>query len=313
MNAKINLGLIYPVNPTVLVYVLLALCLGCFSTSTDSIPAPPPLPPPPDETVELVCSFFQLALFPGCEYLEQYGERKACADDKARGYIYQHATYPAEAVAAGAEGAAVVSFIVKKDGSMGELTLLRDPGYGMGAAALAVFETMKVDNIRWEPGRASRGAAEPARMQMNYPVMFRYNRMGTPSSLWGVYPPRPDTTYRIVDQPPILSMCDSLVDRQAKKQCSDLQLLSFIMDELRIPPEIAQNCFAGTIIVEFVVNKYGWVQDAAVLRSPHKGLVPEVMKVMKQFAEQRIHWEPGRLNGKPVAVTYTIPIKIHWK
>lgn len=42
-----------------------------------------------------------------------------------------------------------VSFVVEKDGSMGDIKLLRDPGYGMGAEAV---RALKAISTKWVPG-----------------------------------------------------------------------------------------------------------------------------------------------------------------
>ncbi len=43
----------------------------------------------------------------------------------------------------------MVSFVIEKDGSMSNIHVLRDPGYGMGQEALRVLESLKT---KWAPG-----------------------------------------------------------------------------------------------------------------------------------------------------------------
>lgn len=43
----------------------------------------------------------------------------------------------------------LVSFIVEKDGSMSNIKVLRNPGYGMDKEAIRVLQSLKV---KWEPG-----------------------------------------------------------------------------------------------------------------------------------------------------------------
>jgi protein TonB len=43
----------------------------------------------------------------------------------------------------------MVSFVIEKDGSMTDIRVLRDPGYGMGPEALRVLESLKT---KWKPG-----------------------------------------------------------------------------------------------------------------------------------------------------------------
>lgn len=43
----------------------------------------------------------------------------------------------------------IVSFVIEKDGSMTDIKVMRDPGYGLGKEAIRVLKSLKV---KWEPG-----------------------------------------------------------------------------------------------------------------------------------------------------------------
>ena len=114
----------------------------------------------------------QMPLFPGaaCGDLEQYADRKPCADQAMLEYIYHHIRYPKEAHRKGTQGTAVVSFIVEPHGVMSNVKVVRDPGDGLGQAALKVARRMKAENTRWEPGLHK---GKPVAVQFNLPVRFR--------------------------------------------------------------------------------------------------------------------------------------------
>ena len=57
-----------------------------------------------------------------------------------------------------------VSFVVEKDGSMTDIQVKRDPGYGLGKEAIRVLKSLK---IKWEPGMI---AGEPVRTAYNLPI-----------------------------------------------------------------------------------------------------------------------------------------------
>ncbi|MEM8583325.1 MAG: TonB family protein, partial [Bacteroidota bacterium] len=111
----------------------------------------------------------QMPLFPGGEGAT-YQERKPNAERKMLEYIYGNIKYPKAAVDADAEGMAVVSFVVEKDGTLSEVAIRRDPGHGMGAEAMRVVEAMNDDNLVWEPGMQ---AGELVRVQFNLPIRFK--------------------------------------------------------------------------------------------------------------------------------------------
>ena len=113
-----------------------------------------------------------MPLFPGpdCGEIDTYTERKECSDRAMLNYIYGIIEYPASASKEGKEGMAVVSFVVEPHGVMTDVKLVRDPGHGLGEAALATIEQMKNDNTRWEPGLQK---GQPVRVLFNVPIRFK--------------------------------------------------------------------------------------------------------------------------------------------
>ncbi|MUV03550.1 energy transducer TonB [Flavobacterium rakeshii] len=57
-----------------------------------------------------------------------------------------------------------VSFIVEKDGSMSNIKVIRDPGYGMGNEAIRVLKSIKT---KWNPGIKN---GKPVRTAYNLPI-----------------------------------------------------------------------------------------------------------------------------------------------
>ncbi|OYQ39546.1 hypothetical protein CHU92_04705 [Flavobacterium cyanobacteriorum] len=58
----------------------------------------------------------------------------------------------------------IVSFIVEKDGSMSEITIVKDPGFGLGRETLRLFNTIPE---KWEPGYLDN---KPVRVKYNVPI-----------------------------------------------------------------------------------------------------------------------------------------------
>lgn len=71
-------------------------------------------------------------------------------------------------------------------------------------------------------------------------------------------------------------------------------------------PQIAQdNGIQGRVTLQFVVERDGKVSNVKVLRGTDKELdAAAVKQIMSSPA-----WKPGKNRGKPVRVTYTIPIE----
>jgi outer membrane biosynthesis protein TonB len=60
-----------------------------------------------------------------------------------------------------------VSFVIEKDGSMTDIRVLRDPGYGMGKEAIRVLKSLKT---KWQPGLIG---GQPVRTAYNLPITVR--------------------------------------------------------------------------------------------------------------------------------------------
>ena len=53
-----------------------------------------------------------------------------------------------------------------------------------------------------------------------------------------------------------------------------------------------------------MVSKTGAIENVKVLRGRHPALDKEALRVVKSMPK----WQPGRNNGQPVKVTYTLPV-----
>lgn len=80
-------------------------------------------------------------------------------------FINAEIKYPREAIKRDIEGVVHLSFIVEKDGSITEPTVLRTIGGGCSEEALRVVRAMP----RWNPGRQN---GEVVRARCNLPIRF---------------------------------------------------------------------------------------------------------------------------------------------
>lgn len=80
-------------------------------------------------------------------------------------YLSENIKYPQLAKENNITGRVFVSFVVEKDGRVGNIKILRDIGGGCGAEAVRVVKAMP----KWKPGK-QRG--KPVRSQFNLPVNF---------------------------------------------------------------------------------------------------------------------------------------------
>ncbi len=108
----------------------------------------------------------EMPMFPGCEGISDYKDRKNCAEKKMLEYIYTNIKYPESARTKGKSGMVVISFVVNKTGTLTKFKLERDPGYMMGEESLRVMQSMPL----WNPGKQN---GEAVNVKFTLPVRFR--------------------------------------------------------------------------------------------------------------------------------------------
>ena len=78
----------------------------------------------------------------------------------------------------------------------------------------------------------------------------------------------------------------------------------WIAKNVKYPMIAQENNIQGKVFVQFVIEKDGSVSDVKVARSVDPSLDKEAIRVVKAMPK----WKPGKQRGKPVRVSYTVPI-----
>ena len=81
-------------------------------------------------------------------------------------------------------------------------------------------------------------------------------------------------------------------------------LMKYLSSHIQYPTMAAENNVQGRVVVQFVVTKTGKVGEVKVVRSVDKDLDREAVRVCKSLP----NFVPGRQNGQPVNVWYTLPV-----
>lgn len=81
-------------------------------------------------------------------------------------------------------------------------------------------------------------------------------------------------------------------------------LNQWLVENMKYPSEALKNKEQGRVIVQFIVSKEGEVMEPKIIRSVSPLLDKEALRVVSSMPK----WKPGKANGKPVAVRYTLPI-----
>ncbi len=84
----------------------------------------------------------------------------------------------------------------------------------------------------------------------------------------------------------------------------DLALRKYIAKSIKYPVIAQENGIQGKVYVTFVVGKDGRVTNARIARGVDTSLDKEALRVVNALPK----WKPGKQRGKPVNVSYTVPI-----
>ena len=78
----------------------------------------------------------------------------------------------------------------------------------------------------------------------------------------------------------------------------------WVNSQLKYPEQAKQDGITGRVTLQFTIETDGSVTDVKVLKGVREDLDSESVRVVSASPK----WEPGKHNGKPVKVTYRLPI-----
>ncbi|KOH45052.1 energy transducer TonB [Sunxiuqinia dokdonensis] len=84
----------------------------------------------------------------------------------------------------------------------------------------------------------------------------------------------------------------------------ELALRKFIANSIKYPVIAQENGIQGKVYVNFVVDTDGSITNARIARGVDNSLDKEALRVVNTLPK----WKPGQQRGKPVKVSYTVPI-----
>lgn len=84
----------------------------------------------------------------------------------------------------------------------------------------------------------------------------------------------------------------------------ELALRKYIGNAIKYPVIAQENGIQGKVYVTFVVGKDGSISNASIARGVDPSLDKEALRVVNSLPK----WKPGKQRGKPVNVSYTVPI-----
>ena len=116
----------------------------------------------------------------------------------------------------------------------------------------------------------------------------------------------------IIDAVPVITEEESeedtevfvIVEDMPEFPGGELALRQWISNNVKYPVIAAENGVQGKVYVTFVVDRDGSVTNARIARGVDPSLDQEALRVVNNLPK----WKPGKQRGKPVRVSYTVPI-----
>ena len=204
-------------------------------------------------------------------------------------FLQQNTKYPKEAQDKGIQGRVIVQFVVNKDGSISNDTVVRSVDPMLDAEAVRVVRSMP----NWTPGKQK---GEPVRVRFTLPVSFRLH----------------DATPANKEAKPAVTTETATAGEEIFKVVEEMpqypggmeELMKYLQKNIRYPKEAQNKGIQGRVVVQFVVNKDGSITDSKVVKAVDPQLDAEALRVVNAMP----NWTPGKQKGEPVRTHFTIPV-----
>ena len=96
-----------------------------------------------------------------------------------------------------------------------------------------------------------------------------------------------------------------MVEEMPEFPGGEKEMMTWISSNVKYPPEAVKNKISGLVLVSFTVSGTGKVQNVKTVRGVTPALDEEAVRVIKSMPD----WKPGRQQGKPIDVEYTVPVQ----
>lgn len=114
-----------------------------------------------------------------------------------------------------------------------------------------------------------------------------------------------EAIFRVPHEMPKFPGCKNKGDEKEWKSCADRKLLQFIYSKIRYPKEARKTGIEGTVVISFVVDKKGKIQNIELVREIGGGCGAECLRVLDKMPT----WIAGRHEGNAVSTKFNLPVK----
>ncbi len=114
--------------------------------------------------------------------------------------------------------------------------------------------------------------------------------------------------YKAPDAMPVFEGCAEISDNDQRKECSNQKLLTHVYSNIIYPAAAKNEGIEGMVVTDFIIDTDGKIANPRVVREIGGGTTEAVLELLNAMNDQTT-WTPGRVDGKDVAVKFTMPIK----
>jgi protein TonB len=113
----------------------------------------------------------------------------------------------------------------------------------------------------------------------------------------------PEKPFVIIDDVPMFRSCKNVFKSQ-RRECFQNKMTKHINKHFYYPKYALNRGIQGRVFVQFIIEKDGSISEIKT-RGADKSLEKAALKIIKKLPKLI----PGKANGKPVRVPYSIPIE----
>ena len=95
------------------------------------------------------------------------------------------------------------------------------------------------------------------------------------------------------------------VDQKPEFPGGEEALLKYLAEQMKYPVIAQENGVEGQVVVTFIVEKDGSITQPQIIRDIGGGCGLEALRLVRAMPR----WEPGKVNGEPVRVAFTLPVR----
>jgi periplasmic protein TonB len=97
----------------------------------------------------------------------------------------------------------------------------------------------------------------------------------------------------------------TVVEKMPEFPGGENALIEFLKKQIKYPEDAKDLGISGTVYTSFVVGTDGKLKESKIIKGVHPILDEEALRVLEKMPA----WKPGKQKGKPVNVSYVLPIK----